>query len=364
MSIFISHSSKDKEIVDSFLQNILIKGMGVSSKDIFCTSIQGMDIKSGEDFKKTIKDELTSADVIIQIISDNYKESEVCLNEMGASWVLDTTVIPFILPPVSFSNVGFIHNTTQLLRLNEVNDLKKFRNDHTQGLGSANIAENDFDKCTESFFNVLSPFQKTITTKAKTELPERVFNDYFSLFLDANMNHYNLMIKAQPNLADCKAIFRDEVYEDVYNIYSILYRGILLKNESWEDVYTKDFFDYDSIVFDGDGFTNERNASGGIKRDEITKLIKPNTVFYSIHFKNTGAEYGIVYGTWAYVNGRWVFFPKPWRFLKLMQEVKDSKLARVIYRWLKFAGLHKDLKDDSLELEYLIAHLINKLKKE
>lgn len=362
MSIFVSHSSKDKEIVDGFLQNILIKGIGVSPSDIFCTSIQGMDIKSGEDFKKTIKDELSSADVIIQIISDNYKESEVCLNEMGASWVLDATVIPFILPPVSFSNVGFIHNTTQLLRLNEGDDLKKFRDDHAEGIGSSNIPDSDFNKCIESFFNVLSPFQKAITTKAKTRLPENVFNEYFSLFLDSNINHYNLMIKAQPNLADCKAVFRDEVYEDVYNIYSILYRGILLKTESWENVYTKDFFDYDSIVFDGHGFTNERIATVGIKREEITKLIKPNTTFYSIHFKNTGAEYGVAYNSWAYVNGRWVFFPKPWKFLRLMQGVKESKLARVIYRWLKFAGLHKDLKGDNLELEFLIAHIINKLK--
>jgi hypothetical protein len=68
---------------------------------------------------------MKSSDVI-QIITSNYKESEICLNEMGAAWVLNNTVIPFILSPITYTSVGFIHSPNQLLRLNDENDLLEF----------------------------------------------------------------------------------------------------------------------------------------------------------------------------------------------------------------------------------------------
>src|SRR5205814_2396052 len=36
--IFISHSSKDKELVSQFIETILILGLGLKREDIFCTS--------------------------------------------------------------------------------------------------------------------------------------------------------------------------------------------------------------------------------------------------------------------------------------------------------------------------------------
>lgn len=364
MAIFISHSSKDSDIVNSFVENILIKGMKFHSDGIFCTSIQGMDIKSGEDFKLRIKKELTTADIVIQIISDNYKESEVCLNEMGASWVLDATVIPFILPPVSFSNIGFIHNTTQLLRLNEKIDLLKFRSDHLNILETIPCDETKFIEYIDSFFQVLLPFECAFQLESKVELPREVFEAYFRDYLNPDVNHYNLMIKAQPNLADCKAIFNDEIYEDIFSIYSILYRDVLFKNESWEHIYTKEVIEYDSFRFTGKFIENKSLAPGGITRDELMKFIKPNTTLYSIRFKQKDEKYGVVFHSWAYINGRWVFFPKPWRFLESIIEIKDSKFVNRIYRWLKRFGLGNDLKKEGPELEILITHLINKLKNE
>ena len=96
--IFISHSSKDKNIVDSFTGKILRLGMGISREDIFCTSIDGMDIPTGEDIRKEIKENLKYCDYVFFMISENYRSSSPCLNEMGAAWVLDKRVRPFLLP--------------------------------------------------------------------------------------------------------------------------------------------------------------------------------------------------------------------------------------------------------------------------
>lgn len=124
--IFISHSSKDESIVKLFTDKILQLALKINLNNIFCTSIQAASITSGEDFRIAIKDNLLRASLVIQIITPNYKSSEVCLNEMGAAWVLSNKVVPFILNPVTYSSVGFIHQPNQLLKLDDINDLLKF----------------------------------------------------------------------------------------------------------------------------------------------------------------------------------------------------------------------------------------------
>lgn len=139
--IFISHSSKDAEIVRKFTDEILILSLGTDRSKIFCTSIEGMGVKSGEDFRSRIKKELLNAEIIIQIISKSYKASEVCLNEMGAAWVLSDKVIPLILD--GDYDVGFINSTTHQLSLTKKKDLLEFIDDHerffTNKAGGAKI---------------------------------------------------------------------------------------------------------------------------------------------------------------------------------------------------------------------------------
>lgn len=155
-TIFISHSSKDKWLVTPFIEKIMNLGLGIPRNKIFYTSNKDTGIKSGEDFKKAIQKKLIQAKAVIQIISNNYKESEICLNEMGAAWVLSTNVIPFIMPPVDFNNIGFIHNTTQLLKLNNESDLYKFQDDHVELKGSTlKINQANYHKQVKDFLDII-----------------------------------------------------------------------------------------------------------------------------------------------------------------------------------------------------------------
>lgn len=126
VDIFISHSSKDEEVVELFVDKILRLSLGIEIENIFCTSIESTSISTGDDFRSVIKSKLIEASHVIQIISENYRASEVCLNEMGAAWVLNSKVIPFILSPITYSTVGFIHSPNQLSKLDEQKDLLKF----------------------------------------------------------------------------------------------------------------------------------------------------------------------------------------------------------------------------------------------
>ncbi len=154
-TIFISHSSKDEWIVTPFIDKILNLGMGIPRSKIFYTSNEDTGIKSGQDFRKAIQKKLLSAKAVIQIITDNYKHSEVCLNEMGAAWMLSTNVIPFILPPVSFQNIGFIHTTTQLLKLNNDKDLYKFLDDSKELRPASNFNVSNYNRQVTDFLETI-----------------------------------------------------------------------------------------------------------------------------------------------------------------------------------------------------------------
>lgn len=109
--IFISHSSKDKGVIKSFSDHILQLGIGLSHEDIFCTSIEEMGITNGEDIRKHIRNNVKSADFSFLMISKNYKESEICLNEMGAVWAVDNLVRYYLLPNTEFKEIGWLCDT-------------------------------------------------------------------------------------------------------------------------------------------------------------------------------------------------------------------------------------------------------------
>lgn len=106
--IFISHSSKDKDIMEKFTDNLLQLGIGLKPEDIFCTSIEEMGIKNGENIREHIRENMKTADYSFLMISQNYKKSEICLNEMGAVWATDNRVRYYLLPDVDFNEIGWL----------------------------------------------------------------------------------------------------------------------------------------------------------------------------------------------------------------------------------------------------------------
>lgn len=126
-TVFISHASKDKEIVDGFIDLILQGALSVSIDKIFCVSTDGTKIESGADWRNKINDSLLSAKVNFLIITPNYKESEVCLNEMGAAWVTSATVLPLIVEPINYKTVGIIQEPYQIEKLLEESSLDRIK---------------------------------------------------------------------------------------------------------------------------------------------------------------------------------------------------------------------------------------------
>ena len=117
--IFISHASKDKSLISPFIDKILTLGCKINETDIYCTSIDGLGIKTGYDFREHIKSSLQLSDFVFLMVSKNYKSSEVCLNEMGAAWALEKNVIPIIIDDIEFSEMGILYQVKQGMKIKD-----------------------------------------------------------------------------------------------------------------------------------------------------------------------------------------------------------------------------------------------------
>ena len=58
--------------------------------------------------KNHIKENILSADFSLLLISENYKNIEICHNEMGAVWATDKNVRYYLLPNTGFDKIGWL----------------------------------------------------------------------------------------------------------------------------------------------------------------------------------------------------------------------------------------------------------------
>lgn len=130
--IFLSHSLKDERLVTSFFEYILRLGLNISKENIFYSSHPTSGIPTGEDIPDELKTALEKMTIFIQYVSNDYKESEVCLNEMGAAWLKlsKNRIITLKAPDIGFSDLGFLNIQRIGLCINKKEDLHKIISDY------------------------------------------------------------------------------------------------------------------------------------------------------------------------------------------------------------------------------------------
>lgn len=99
--IFLSHAAADKNLVDHF-EKLLTKALGITSDDIFCTSLEGQGVKKGDNFVESIRAQVTGAKAVVALITPAYLDSAFCMAELGAAWALSTHRLPIVVPPNDF----------------------------------------------------------------------------------------------------------------------------------------------------------------------------------------------------------------------------------------------------------------------
>lgn len=131
--LFISHSSKDLDYINAFVE--FLNGIGMNSKNIFCSSIDGYNIPWGKNIYDYLSEEFNNRGknlIVLFMLSKNYYDSTACLNEMWAAWVLKKDYRSILLPGFEFKDIeGAINLNNIAIRLeddklrNKLNEIKE-----------------------------------------------------------------------------------------------------------------------------------------------------------------------------------------------------------------------------------------------
>jgi len=120
--IFVSHAVADKEIADKVV-DLLNTAMGIQvQNDVFCSSLEGLKIPAGMDFKHFIKAQIQEPKIVILLISQNYLASQFCLAEVGASWAMSHRIIPILVPPIKYDDMKAVLAGVHALKIEDSAD--------------------------------------------------------------------------------------------------------------------------------------------------------------------------------------------------------------------------------------------------
>lgn len=128
-SVFISHSSKDIEFVLKL--NDFLVGLGISKEKIFCSSIEGQGVKHGNRIEDSVKTYLSNSTIIIYVLSQNFLDSQACMQELGVGWISNESkkCFYFKLDDITMEDIkGFLNMSYKFTLINE-NSLSEFIDD-------------------------------------------------------------------------------------------------------------------------------------------------------------------------------------------------------------------------------------------
>ena len=179
LKIFISHSSADKQIALALVE--LLEFLKIDGKEkIFCSSVPGYGVNVGEDLYERIKKEYEQYNLyMIYLISANYLNSPMSLNEMGAAWLLKNEYQVFVLPELFMHDLGNVCIGTNSIAILWNSDtlqerLNDFKNKLISLFGVAQPDENRWLAQRKKFIDVFSSKANTaniVTSYKRQEIP-------------------------------------------------------------------------------------------------------------------------------------------------------------------------------------------------
>jgi hypothetical protein len=131
--------------------------------------------------------------------------------------------------------------------------------------------------------------------------------NHFSKYLDSKL-FIELCSKSFPTIEECKLVFKGQnaytYFGYIEDIKSKMAEELKKDSEKFLDIRIEAFCTSDIIQDKG-------NYAGGMK--SMSDKLQNYVTFYEINLLRTmEAEFGVAYKYWVNINGRWVFFPKPW----------------------------------------------------
>jgi hypothetical protein len=156
--LFISHATADSMIVKKFVS--LLERIGITSGHLFCSSIDGYDVPQGSgDIYDYLRTEMSNDSLfVIMMLSKNYYDSKVCLNEMGAAWIKQAAHQVILLPGFDYPKImGVIRPTEMCFKLDDIihrsYDMNELKERILKHLGLPTIDSTQWERKRDDFFS-------------------------------------------------------------------------------------------------------------------------------------------------------------------------------------------------------------------
>ena len=204
--IFISHSTKDSEYVASLVD--LLRKIGFTDKDVFCSSYPGYGVPLGKNIYEFLKNCFKDYElfVLFVISKDNYYSSPASLNEMGAAWVQGAKSIPILLPGMSPAKLkGVVGPDSLAICLDSDNvryDLNSLKNDLLLFFGKQQINESAWEHDRESFLEscfAITPLSPEEIRAIELANENTVLNDLVEDRVSLEKSLYRALVIAKQN---------------------------------------------------------------------------------------------------------------------------------------------------------------------
>lgn len=171
--VFISHAGADAAIIREFMDCILKDGIGLDNDNIACTSFEWTTVEIGDNIPDYIKQRIGQANVVLAMVSQAYKSSEVCQNEVGAAWALNNRPLNIVLPDVDFNELGWLFNLDKAIRIDNIDSLNKLQLTLCNRLGLAPKVALDWTPCVTKFLSSLTKLlaskQQNVVVNSQTK---------------------------------------------------------------------------------------------------------------------------------------------------------------------------------------------------
>ncbi|MFA0717362.1 toll/interleukin-1 receptor domain-containing protein [Vibrio splendidus] len=175
--IFISHVEKNKGVVHPFVK-LMTDAYDINEDELFCSSLDGA-IEAGENFSEEIRSAFKESELIILMLSHDFKNSDFCLAELGAAWASDKKVLPIIIPPANFDLISGAYIARQGIILNNVSALSASLNKHMQFIGY---------KESQNYFSKILDLEMDSLKEQWSKIEELRLGKEFDIFLSTPMS--------------------------------------------------------------------------------------------------------------------------------------------------------------------------------
>lgn len=169
--IFISHREKNKNQVAAFMD--LLYSIGIPRPSIaqpesmiFCTSHPATYLENGSRNLDEIKNQVTDKVHTFYILwyTDDYFESQACLNEAGAIWAMGKKYQEILFPKFSSRKIGgLLDKQSVWFKADDKYRLSSFKEQIERMFGLAPISQNAWEEARDTFIERIN----TILEKAQ-----------------------------------------------------------------------------------------------------------------------------------------------------------------------------------------------------